>query len=104
MCVCEGRGCPSCGYAGVVPCPHNPDDPACQCSVRQMHAAEYKRQKDREFGDYMQKMADLQGCACSTVKDGHLLLMKKSFLRELLEKYPDKEHILIFVKRPDFKD
>lgn len=101
---CDSKGCADCGYAGVEPCPHKPEDPACKCSVRQMNAAQHKRAKNDEFADYMQKLADTQGCACSTVKDGHLLLFKHSFLRELVDKNPDKEYVIMFVKRPDFKN
>ena len=43
------------------------------------------------------------GVACSTVSDGHMLVFKRSKLKELLEQNPNQDVLAIFVKRPDFK-
>lgn len=59
---------------------------------------------DDDAIDFFLKLAETQGVACSTVKDGHLLMFKRSFLQEILDKHPDRDKISIFVKRPDFKD
>jgi hypothetical protein len=54
--------------------------------------------------DFMLKMLDTQGIAVSTVSDGHIFMVKMSFLKELIEKHSSKESITIFLKRPDFKN
>ena len=54
--------------------------------------------------DFLWDQVERQGAACSTVKDGHVLTFKLSFLKEIVEKYSDREHLTIFVQRPDFKN
>lgn len=61
-----------------------------------------KSEKDaaiEETAEFITELADKNGVACATVKDGHVLLFKRKTLRELIEKFPDKETIAIFVKR-----
>jgi hypothetical protein len=54
--------------------------------------------------EYLLHVMDIQGVACSSVKDGHVLAFKTTWLRELLEKFGDKKEISIFIKRPDVKE
>ena len=54
--------------------------------------------------DYMHAPVDAQGVCASTVSDGHVLMFKRSFLQAILDKNPDHEKLIIFVKRSDFKD
>lgn len=54
--------------------------------------------------DYFTEMVETQGVAVSTVADGHVLMFKREFLQSLLDKYADQEKLIIFIKRPDFKD
>jgi hypothetical protein len=53
--------------------------------------------------DFFLEIVKTQGVACSTVSDGHVLMFKRSFLKDLLEKYPNEE-IAIFIQRPEFKN
>lgn len=54
--------------------------------------------------DFLMKMCESQGVGCSTVKDGHVLVFKRSFLKELVSKHEDQENLIIFVKRQDFNN
>lgn len=54
--------------------------------------------------DFFNEMVETQGVAVSTVSDGHVLMFKREFLQSLLDKYADQEKLIIFIKRPDFKD
>jgi hypothetical protein len=44
------------------------------------------------------------GAACSTVKDGHVLMFKRAFLQKLLSENSSHEQIVIFVKRYDLNN
>jgi len=61
---------------------------------------------DDKLAEFITKLAESQGVACATVDDGHVLLFKRSFLQELLDKNPagQSDKVMIFVKRPDFKN
>lgn len=61
-----------------------------------------KEQKDAV--EYFSKLCDVQGASCLTVEDGHILMFKRSFLQELIDKNPDKEKVVIYLKRPEFKN
>ncbi len=54
--------------------------------------------------DFLMELADKIGVACSTVKDGHVLIFTKSHLEGLLKAVTDsgQEKCVVFVKRPDF--
>lgn len=54
--------------------------------------------------DYFLKLVETQGVACSTVKDGHIIMFKRSWLQSLLDSHPDNSEITIFIQRPDFKN
>lgn len=59
---------------------------------------------DKDYIEYFTKIVETQGVACSTVKDGHIIMFKRSWLQGLLEQYADKPEIMIFIQRPEFKD
>ena len=59
---------------------------------------------NNDYGGFLVESAKLNGAACATVSDGHVILFKLSYLKELLEKHSDQELLTIFVKRRDFKD
>lgn len=44
------------------------------------------------------------GASCATVEDGHMLIFKRDFLNSILEKHPNKEEIVIFLKRPNYNN
>ncbi len=54
--------------------------------------------------DYFKELVDKNGVAVSTVSDGHMLMFKRSFLQELLDKNPEHDKVLIFVKTSEFKN
>lgn len=60
--------------------------------------------KTDDEADFLNAAADASGVACATVKDGHVLIFKRSKLEEILKSLgPDKEKVVIFVKRPDMQ-
>lgn len=52
---------------------------------------------------FMMGEVDRVGAAASTVKDGHILIFSRQYLKDLLEKNAS-EKLIVFVKRPDFKN
>lgn len=56
--------------------------------------------------EYLLELADKTGVACSSVKDGHILIFTKSHLEQLLQKVVEsgQNNCVVFVKRPDFKN
>jgi hypothetical protein len=58
--------------------------------------------ENKDALEYLLKLAETNGVACSTVDDGHMLLFTRAWFEAILEKYPDNKDFLIFVKRPDF--
>ena len=59
--------------------------------------------KDKDI-DFFIDVCDVNGVACSTVSDGHVLMFKREQLQSLLDKYVDKPKIIMFIERPEFKD
>lgn len=62
---------------------------------------------DKNYKDeleYFNAMFETQGVATSTVSDGHIIKFKRSMLQAMLDKNPDNEEFVIFIKRPDFKN
>ena len=57
---------------------------------------------DKDAVEYLAAMLEAQGVACSTVKDGHVLMFKRSLLQSMLDNHPDQDEFVIFVKRQDF--
>jgi hypothetical protein len=59
-----------------------------------------------EGADFLMELADKTGVACSTVKDGHVLIFTKKHLEGLLEKINEsgQDKCVVFVQRPDFKN
>jgi hypothetical protein len=62
------------------------------------------KDETKEAVDFMLEMLERKGAAVSTVKDGHVILFKRSFLEELLAKKPEQERFMIFLQRPEFKN
>lgn len=61
-------------------------------------------EEDKKAAEFILEMVDKKGIAISSVSDGHVIMVKRSFLEELLAKDPTKEQFLIFLKRPEFKN
>jgi hypothetical protein len=53
-----------------------------------------------EVGEFVADMVKEQGYASIQVKDGQVFIFQRSFLQELLDKYPDKKELAMFCKRP----
>ena len=55
--------------------------------------------------DFLLELAEKTGIACSTVKDGHVLIFTKNHLEGLLKAINDsgQDKCVVFVKRPDFQ-
>jgi hypothetical protein len=53
--------------------------------------------------DHLNALSDIQGVACSTVSNGHMIAIKTDYLRQLLEKYGDKPKVIFFIHRPDLQ-
>lgn len=54
--------------------------------------------------DFFQELVERNGVAVSTVKDGTVLMFKRKMLQALLDQHPNDEKLIIFVKKPEFKD
>lgn len=54
--------------------------------------------------EFFDEVVETQGVACSTVSDGYVLMFKREFLQSLLDKYIEQDRLILFVKRPEFKD
>lgn len=54
--------------------------------------------------DFLLACLKTQGAAASTVKDGHIVMFKRSMLQALLDKNTNNDTFVIFVKRPEFKN
>lgn len=59
-----------------------------------------------DIASFLLKSAEISGVACSTVSDGHVLVFTRQALVDLLDKAAanNDEKIVIFLKRPDFKN
>jgi hypothetical protein len=53
---------------------------------------------------HLLEAADADGIACATVKDGHVLVLTRKHLEDLLAtmKEAKQDKCILFVKRPDF--
>lgn len=51
--------------------------------------------------EFIEETCERQGYATSTMKDGTLLYFKRTFLQAILDKHPDNEKLIIFLKKPD---
>jgi hypothetical protein len=58
--------------------------------------------KNDNGAEFLMELVKCQGVACSTVKDGHILMFKRAWLVDLLAQHPDNPELCIFIKRPDF--
>lgn len=57
-----------------------------------------------EAVDYINVMVKNQGATCTSVKDGHIFVFKKSFLKDLLDKQLTDDNIVIFIQKPKFEN
>lgn len=53
--------------------------------------------------EFFTEIAERNGVACSTVTDGHVLLFDRAFMQKIINQN-DEDKIMIFIKRPDFKN
>jgi hypothetical protein len=55
--------------------------------------------------EYMWELARTQGVACSTVSDGHVIILSKQTLMNLLARASESKEgaCVLFIKRPDMK-
>jgi len=53
--------------------------------------------------DFLSELCQRQGVSVATVKDGHVLMFKRSYLQEIIDKNSDQENLVIFIKRSDFQ-
>lgn len=58
-----------------------------------------KEEQEKQAAAYMMELALQKGFAVSTVKDGIVLLFKRSAMQELINHHPDKEFLQIFVQQ-----
>lgn len=54
--------------------------------------------------EYLLELLKTQNISCATVKDGHIIIFKRSYLQSILDNNPDNETIMMFIKRPVFQD
>ena len=52
--------------------------------------------------EYLGVMVEKQGVVCATVKDGHVLIFNRQYLRKVVES-GDSETFLIFVKKGELQ-
>lgn len=53
--------------------------------------------------EFLLEQAKATGVACSTVKDGHVLVFTRKHLQHILSSMNDQNEVIVFVKRPDFE-
>jgi hypothetical protein len=53
-----------------------------------------------DYARHLYELAKLQGIAVSTVADGSMVLIRIDFIKKWIAENPDKDHILVFAKRP----
>lgn len=58
--------------------------------------------KTENGAEFLMEQAKANGVACSTVKDGHVLVFSEQKLRDMLAAAEGKGFVICFVKRPEF--
>ena len=53
---------------------------------------------EQQAAEYLLELALSQGVAASTVKDGTILIFKRSALQQILNQHPDKEVVQLFIQ------
>jgi len=53
--------------------------------------------------EFMMELMNLEGIACATVADGHVIVMTREKLLQILEALGDKKEFVLFIKRRDTK-
>lgn len=61
-------------------------------------------EESEKAADFILEMLDKKGISITSVKDGHVIMVKRSFLEEMLAKDPKQEQFLIFLKKPGFEN
>lgn len=56
--------------------------------------------QESKVAEYMIENMQNNGISTMTVRDGHILLVKRSFLEELLSKHPNQPIFQIFLQKP----
>jgi hypothetical protein len=51
--------------------------------------------------EYLMALVEHTGAACSTVSDGHIIVMKRDRLKKLLQQNSDSDTVVVFIKRQD---
>lgn len=59
-----------------------------------------KEDEAKQAAEYLVTLALQKGFAVSTVKDGTILIFKRSAMQDLINQHPDKELLQIFVQQP----
>ena len=59
-----------------------------------------KEDEAKQAAGYLMTLALQKGFAVSTVKDGTILIFKRAAMQDLINQYPDKELLQIFVQQP----
>jgi hypothetical protein len=54
---------------------------------------------EKDVADYLEAIVSSQGAGVVQTEDGYIILMKRSVLKELLDKKTDSENVLIFVRK-----
>lgn len=51
--------------------------------------------------EFAETLCERQGYATAAFKDGTMLYFKRSFLQDILDKHPNNEKLIIFLKKPE---
>lgn len=60
--------------------------------------------KDTEGMEFFIELLNTQGVAVTKVNDGHVFGFTRKHLQAMLDKHPENEQFMIFVKAREFKD
>jgi DUF1009 family protein len=55
-----------------------------------------------DVGEYLIEVAKKMGVACATVSDGHVIILTREKIQEILAAAQDKGMVIVHIKRPDF--
>ena len=59
--------------------------------------------KTEDSAEFLLANADINGVACATVKDGHVLVFTEAALQGLLARVGADKKLVVFIKRPDMQ-
>lgn len=66
--------------------------------------SDIERKQLEDNVDYLFALADVNCVAVTTLSDGVALIFKKNTLKQILEKYQDREEIVILIQNPGKKE